>query len=530
MTDTPRLLVVDDDAALLQALTRALELRMPHVVVDQSDSATAACDCLRHSDYDAVITDIKMPGMDGLSLLAQIREEYPKIPTLLITGHGQHDLAVQALRGGAFDFIQKPVDRDYLVASLNRAFEVRRLAREVERQQQKLQEHSSELELTVEQRTRELRETNAAKDRFLAVLAHELRNPLAAIHAAADVLELCHEEDAVRRRQAEEIISQQVRHTTRLLDDLLDISRITHDRVVLHKHPVNFSDIVRSAIDTLRPAIDRQRHRFAAALPAEMLWVDGDPTRLQQVVANLLTNAVKYTRPEGSIELSVRQQNDQIVLCLQDTGIGIAPEMLTRVFEPFVQVEESLTHSQGGLGIGLTLVRKLVELHGGSIMVSSEGTDRGSTFTVRLPLYTREVESAVAGDQGAQVPSLRILLIEDNPNVASITQRLLTCCGHQVVAIANDGPSALKAAATYDVDVILLDIGLPGMSGYEVARRLRQQPRLADVLIIALTGFGQEEDRRRSRESGCDHHLVKPASVQTLQGVFSTHRRLLPSR
>lgn len=524
-----RLLIVDDDAALLQALTRALELRMPHLIVDTSDSGVIATEKLAEADYDAVITDIKMPGMDGLTLLAHIREKFPEIPTLLITGHGQHDLAVQALRGGAFDFIQKPVDRDYLVASLTRALQVRRLGREVQRQRQQLQQHADELKQTVEQQTRELRESNQAKDRFLATLAHELRNPLAAIRTAVELLGVCQENAAVRG-EAERAIINQVGHMAHLLDDLLDLSRITHDRIVLQKKPLDLGRVVTEAVESARPSMNQRRHRFSLSLPADPLSVDGDLTRLQQIVANLLTNAIKYTEPSGDIAVTLQRQGDQAVLQISDSGVGIAPDMLPRIFEPFLQVEDSLANSQGGLGIGLTLVRKLVELHDGSVTASSDGVGQGSVFTVRLPVCGLPIDDTADAQTHDAIPPLRILLVEDNPNVANMTEKLLTSCGHEVVCIAHDGPAALEAAERHDIDAVLLDVGLPGINGYDVARQLRQCPPLADALIIAVTGYGKHEDRHRSHEAGCNHHLVKPVSVQALQRVFFDHRHKVSSR
>jgi two-component system, sensor histidine kinase len=524
-----RLLIVDDDAALLQALTRALELRMPHLIVDTSDSGIIATEKLGESDYDAVITDIKMPGMDGLSLLAHIREHFPEIPTLLITGHGQHDLAVQALRGGAFDFIQKPVDRDYLVASLTRALQVRRLSREVQRQRTQLQQHAEELKQTVEQQTRELREANEAKDRFLATLAHELRNPLAAIRTAVELLGLSQGNPSVRS-EAERAITNQVGHMVHLLDDLLDLSRITHDRIVLHNRPVDLVSVVTEVVESARPAIKQHAHHVSLSLPELPLCVEGDPTRLQQIVGNLLTNAIKYTEPPGDIAVTLQRHGDQAFLQISDSGVGIAPEMLPRIFEPFLQVKDSLAHSQGGLGIGLTLVRKLVELHQGSVTVASDGVGRGSVFTVRLPVCPEPAAANPEAEPQQEIPPLRILLVEDNRSVASLTEKLLTSSGHQVVCIAHDGHAALEASEKHDIDAILLDVGLPGINGYDVARQLRRSPRMEEVLIVAVTGYGNPEDRRRSREAGCNHHLVKPVSVQALQRLFFDHRHKVSSR
>src|SRR5690606_10442863 len=366
----------------------------------------------------------------------------------------------------------------YLVASLERALQVRSLGRQVERQKKQLQQHAEELKQTVEQQTRELREANQAKDRFLATLAHELRNPLAAIRTAVELLGVCRENPAVRQ-EAEQAIVNQVGHMAHLLDDLLDLSRITHDRIVLQKKPIDLNRVVTDAVESTRPAIEQHQHQVSLSLPERPLSVEGDPTRLHQIVANLLTNAIKYTEPSGDIVVTLQRHGDQAVLQISDSGVGIASDMLPRIFEPFLQVEDSLAHSQGGLGIGLTLVRKLVELHEGSVAASSDGIGQGSVFTVRLPICCQPVDDIAAARTHGTISPLRILLVEDNRNVADMTEKLLTSCGHNVVCIAHDGPAALEAAERHDIDAVLLDVGLPGISGYDVARQLRQRPRLA---------------------------------------------------
>lgn len=522
-----RLLVVDDDPALLEALSRALRLRMPELTVDSVVSGPEALGRLGQAEYDAVVTDIKMPGMDGLTLLSEIRNGFPDVPTLLITGHGQHDLAVQALRGGAFDFIQKPIDRDYFIASLTRALRVRQLGRQVEAQKRALEQHAASLEQTVEERTRELYEANQAKDRFLAVLGHELRNPLASIHGAVELMSHCNDRDPARD-EAQQIVERQVRHMARLLDDLLDISRIRQDRIVLRKQPLNVADFVTSAVQATQPAVEEHRHRLTVSLPDEVLTVEGDPTRLEQVLINLISNAVKYTEPGGRISLEGERHGRMAVLRVRDDGIGISAEMLERIFEPFAQGDHPLGWEQGGLGIGLTLVRKLVALHGGTVQAESEGAGRGSTFIVRIPLA--EASSSVEDlppeplrVPSPEVPRSRILVVEDDPDLARLTEKLLEKCGSHTVQVVRNGPAAIEAVGVCRPEIALIDLGLPGMSGYELARHLREQPNGNPLALIALTGYGQKEDQHRSREAGFDEHLVKPVSVETLQQVLARY-------
>lgn len=520
--DNSLILVVDDDRSLLTALTAALQLRMSEVTVEAVDSGLGALERLKKSDYDAVITDIKMPGMDGLTLLDEIRKIDPHLPTLLITGHGQHDLAVHALRGGAFDFIQKPIDRDYLVAALGRAIQVRQLHRRVQSQQQTLERHAANLEQTVKSRTEKLLELNQAKDRFLAMLAHELRNPLACIRYGVDLLSISRTE----QNDGDEVLdsmSRQVTHMSHLLSDLLDVSRISQNRITLHKTQVNLTSLLKEAVNSLQPTLREFRHDLKLNLPNHPVIVEGDQTRLEQIFVNLLNNAAKYTNPGGQLELSLKLHHDQAVIDVADNGIGISKEMLPRVFELFSQVDCSLERARGGLGIGLTLVENLVRMHGGTVEGASEGVGKGSTFTVRLPVLQPQ-------DHGNNPPEFcfdgavrhRVMVVEDNTALARMTSDLLRHCGQEVVAVVPDGLSAIDAACTHQPEFILLDIGIPEIDGYEVARRLREIDRLKNMKIVALTGYGQDQDKLRSKDAGFDHHLVKPVSVQTLSELFAT--------
>ncbi len=512
-----RILIVDDDPALLTALSGALKLRLPEIVVETCDSALAAVKKISASDYDAVVSDIKMPGMDGLALLKEIRALRPELPTLLITGHGQHDLAVQALRGGAFDFIQKPIDRDYVVAALTRALQMRKMTRQLQEQQKALANHAAELEQAVEDRTEELRLANRRKDEFIATLSHELRNPLAPIWSGLEILQM----EAAGNGETIGLIQEQLRHLVRLVDDLLDTSRIMQGKVELRKEPVELGGLIDRSINAVRPMIESRRQEFVAVLPEEPIWLNADPVRLIQVIENLLNNAVKYTDAGGRIELTAGSQDGQAEISVRDTGVGIEPELLPNIFDLFTQASRSLDRAQGGLGIGLTLVQRLVEMHDGSITAHSEGPGHGSLFVLRLPivLATEESEPMISPSQTS--PGRRILVVDDNAGAARMLASLLARSSGHEVATAYDGPSALEKLQDFAPEVVLLDIGLPGMDGFEVAKAVREIPQFRGITLIALTGYGQEIDRQRSKAAGFDEHLVKPVELSTLEQLLT---------
>jgi PAS domain S-box-containing protein len=366
-----------------------------------------------------------------------------------------------------------------------------------------------------------LREADRRKDEFLAVLAHELRNPLAPIRNSLHIMRLLVRNDPTADSAAE-MMERQVHHMVRLVDDLMEVSRITRGSIELRKERIDLAGIVRSAVETSRPLIDGARHQLLIAVPTEPLTLEGDPVRLTQVIANLLNNAAKYTDAGGQIRLTIRREGDDVSISIQDTGVGIAADMLPRVFDPFVQGARSTIHAQGGLGIGLTLVKRLVELHGGTVEVRSEGGGKGSEFVVRLPLAERAPATDVIERAGRASPALssqRVLVVDDNRDAAESMRLLLEMLGAQV-RVAYSGTEALDMLGTWQPAVVLLDIGMPGMDGHEVARRIRGQPELRDVTLIALTGWGQAEERRRSESSGFDYHLIKPADVRTLQTLL----------
>jgi CheY-like chemotaxis protein/two-component sensor histidine kinase len=312
-----------------------------------------------------------------------------------------------------------------------------------------------------------------------------------------------------------------------MVDDLLDVSRIMRGKIQLQREPVDVSSIVQRSLDSLRPLFEAQRHRLHVSLPDEPVYVDADPVRMSQVVTNLLNNAAKYTDAGGEIWLTAQVQQEQLVLSVRDTGIGIEAELLPRVFDLFAQSSRSLERSQGGLGIGLTLVRTLVEMHGGRVSAQSDGPGAGSEFVVHLPVGKRGTATRESLDRTA-VAGRRVLVVDDNPAVADVQARLLSALGPHETRTAHDGPSAIRLAESFRPDIILLDIGLPHMDGYEVARRLRQSSQFAGTLLVALTGYGTEEDHRLSREAGFDEHVVKPPSIDSIEALLR-HPKLAQS-
>ena len=385
----------------------------------------------------------------------------------------------------------------------------------------RLETERNRLEIQMREQAVALEDLHRRKDEFLAMLSHELRNPLSPIASALQLLGLQKNEDALQQK-ARTIIERQVGQLTRLIDDLLEVSRITTGRIHLQQERVALNAIVEHAVETVRPLIVRHQHALTVSLSKEPIWVFADAARLEQVVVNLLTNAAKFTHDAGHIWVGVQQERDECILRVRDNGIGIAPETLPHIFDLFTQAEKSLDRSQGGLGIGLALVQRIVEMHKGRVeAVSTLG--EGTEFVVHLPVMMAtanppielENESLKKNDH-----SLRIPVVDDNEDAAQMLGMLLLKSGHEVLTV-HDGPSTLTAAQDFCPNVVLLDIGLPGMDGFEVARKMREQEIFKGVTLVAMTGYGQDSDRQRSRDAGFDHHLVKPPDFNKLQQILA---------
>ncbi len=400
-----------------------------------------------------------------------------------------------------------------------------------------------------EARVRELTETDARKNEFLAILGHELRNPLAPIRNALRIMKRRGSDDP-EHAWARDVVEHQLTQLKQLVDDLLEVSRVSSGKVRLDREPVNVATIVAFAVETSRPVIDSHRHRLSIALPPEPVMVDADPNRMAQVLTNLLNNAAKYTGDGGQLRLAVAREGDRVVLRVRDNGVGIPCELLPRVFDLFAQADQSLDRSQGGLGLGLTLVRSLVELHGGTVEARSEGPGQGSEFIVRLPLMTeartrpepdprtparaetpsRRTGPLPAGDEGvrsgpipgAEVAMRRVLIVDDSDYSAQSMALILKFEGYEV-RVAYDGETVLELIRTFRPEVVLSDIGLPGIDGHELARQVRQDPTLSAgiVLLAAVTGHGEAEARRHSHEAGFDQHLTKPVDPAAVLAMLA---------
>jgi signal transduction histidine kinase len=529
------LLIVEDDLGLARLQQRRLE-RAGHTVLTAANAEEAAHRA-GQGDIDLLILDQKLPGgVSGLELYRRLRAANLDVPAILVTGLREDELLLQALRAGVRDFVLKtPEYLDYLLPAVERVLKQVRTERQLVESRARTQEavrrqHELEAEIAQRKRAEEmLKEADRRKDEFLAMLAHELRNPLAPIRNAVHILQLL-VLDNEQVRQPLEVIDRQTRQLAGLVDDLLDVSRITRGQITLRKQPLKLAEVVAQAVEASRPLMEERRHRFEIQLPNEPIFVEADPTRLIQVILNLLNNAAKYTEEGGRIELAIERQDAEVALRVRDNGMGIPAEMLPKIFEPFTQIEHTLDRAQGGLGIGLTLVRRLVELHGGTVQAFSEGRGRGSEFMVRLP--TVPSPSQPVGERGCVSASSevvserlrnsahrRILIVDDNKDSAESLAMLLRLLGHDVWT-AHDGEEGLRAAQQFCPDIAVLDIGLPRLSGLEVAQRLRHDLGLCDTLLIAMTGYGQEEDRRRSQVAGFNAHLVKPVDFGELQALL----------
>jgi signal transduction histidine kinase/ActR/RegA family two-component response regulator len=444
-----------------------------------------------------------------LEMLAR-QPGWSDLPVLVLTRHGADSAVASAAveQLGNVTLLERPVRLATLLSACRVALRARE--RQYQIRAHLRREAADKLAL---------QDADRRKDEFLATLAHELRNPLAPVRNSLHILRLAGSEDpTVTRVRA--VMERQVDHLVRLVDDLMEVSRITRGKIELRRERTDLARVLRTAIETSQPLLDGAGHVLAVELPPGPLPLDADPVRLAQVFSNLFNNAAKYAEHPGRIQVRATREGGQVAVSVCDEGIGIEPEMLAHVFEMFTQVDGTHRRSQGGLGIGLTLVRSLVQLHGGSVAAHSAGIGCGSEFVVRLPLATGEVVQAAPREPPPAPVPLRVLVVDDNRDAADSLGVLLGFLGYSV-EVAHDGAAALRIAERFHPGLVLLDLGMPEMDGYEVARRLRAQPRWRDVVLVALTGWGQEEDRQRSREAGFDHHLVKPTDLDALQQLFA---------
>ena len=558
------ILLVDDQPARLLTYQSVLSELGQNLV--SARSGIEALEKLMRDEFAVVLLDVSMPEMDGFEAARLIHEHprFERTPIIFVTGVHMSELdRLKGYKVGAVDYVSIPVVPEILrskvavlvelyckrreLRALNRnlAEANERLAmantalqaektRELEALNVSLQQANAELEranaalqgeVTVRSRAEDaLRQADRHKDEFLAMLAHELRNPLAPIRNAVHLMRMKALQDP-QMCLARDVIERQLSQLTRLVDDLLDVSRITRGKINLTRQPLKVSELIARAVETVEPIIQGRSQVLTVELPEQPPVVDGDCMRLTQAIANVLGNAAKYTDTGGSIVLQVCARARDVEIRVRDTGIGIPAEVLPKIFDLFTQLDQRMERPQSGLGIGLALVRRLVEMHGGSVSAHSEGAGRGSEFVICLPLMTPAVLPAV-GDQltaeyqAARPQHRRILVADDNLDALESLAALLALNGHEVHR-AQDGAAALQAAMRHRPEVIFLDIGMPQMDGYEVARRIRAHEWGKELLLIAVTGWGQESDRQRSFAAGFDFHLVKPVDLEKLNQLLS---------
>jgi signal transduction histidine kinase len=553
------LLVDDQPARLLSYETILADLDQSLV---QARSGLEALEKLMCDEFAVVLLDVSMPGMDGFETAAMIHDHprFERTPIIFVTG--VHISELDRLKGykvGAVDYVSIPLVPEILRSKVSVLVELHCQRRELQRLNDSLAQANARLELahstlqaektdelerlngtlrianqelatanrslqaeiTERQRAEAaLKEADRHKDEFLAILAHELRNPLAPIRTAVDImgrLPLATPQLVWSR----EVVERQVVHLTRLVDDLLDVSRITRGVINLSREPVNVQTVIMRAVETLQPAISQHGHELVLEVSDQPLQVMGDLTRLTQMVGNLLSNAAKYTNPRGRIVLSVEPCDAGVRISVSDNGIGIAPEAVPRLFTLFSQLPVESARMQGGLGIGLALVQRLAGMHGGHVEAHSDGPDRGSTFTVILPVIHAEAKMTPPVDTSVEMTGSRrrILVADDNIDALDSLAMLLEFAGHEVHK-ARDGAEALAEAREWHPEIMLLDLGMPKLTGYEVAQRVRAEDWGRPMKLVAISGWGQSEDQRRSRESGFDQHLVKPISFESLNGIL----------
>lgn len=551
-----KILLVDDKPERLLSYEVALET-LGHTMV-RAQSGTEALGKLMEMEFAAILLDVSMPDMDGFETAELIRNHprFEETPIIFVTGLHVTDLDQRkGYAMGAVDYVQIPVIPEILRgkvqalvqlymqrAELTRLNQKLALAnaelakaheelkaqnmRELQQLNQTLELANAELTAANNRLTREIAERERAeqalsqsmkrKDEYIAILAHELRNPLSAIHNAVMVMQMPSASDQ-QQSWAHELLQRQVKHLTCLMDDLLDVSRISNGRIQLHKEVVDLSQVVRHAAESVSPLLKKHRHELRLELPDESCYVEGDTVRLTQILGNLLTNAAKYMDDGGRVDLVLeREGENSACIRVRDRGVGIPEDLLTKVFDLFVQAPSALNRAQGGLGIGLALVRALVDLHGGSAYATSAGPGLGAEFIVSLPLVNQKpnIENAPSLTTISAQP-LRILIIDDNVDSATGLSLCLESLGYELRS-AHTGKEGVTAARNYQPDVILLDIGLPDIDGCEVARRLREEHCLNSTRIVAMTGYSGDADRDRAQRAGFDHYLVKPVELPKL--------------
>jgi len=534
-TTEQRILIVDDRPESRYATGRILK-RAGFFVLEAS-TGREALKRVQEDSPDLVILDVHLPDMNGFEVCRQIKssKNTASIPVLhLSASFVESQDKVQGLDSGADAYLTQPVQPNEMIATVRALLRAHRAEEKLRRMNEQLAEQAQALRNandSLERANLQLAEADRRKDEFLAMLAHELRNPLAPIQYALQMLDGSDHVSSDQMERMRKVIQRQVTHMSRLLDDLLDVSRVTQGKIQLHREIIDLNEVAGHAVDSCSPMCEIAGQRLEFTRWPLHVRVNGDPTRLEQVLRNVLHNAHKYTGEGGVIQVRVSVLEDEppvAQVTVSDNGMGIPQPILPYIFEPFVQADQTLAHTQGGLGIGLAMVKHLILLHGGTVGAESTGVDgAGSCFTICLPMASSTMQvqpqQTRTTEFSAAVGGHRILVVEDNRDSANSLRELLEMWGHQAMVTA-DGPEALKLLDQWIPQIVLLDIGLPGMSGYDVARQMRTDPRTSSACLIALTGYGTDDDRLHAREAGFDEHLTKPVDIEQFQILLSAYQ------
>jgi len=529
MTETIEILLVDDEPRNLDVLESILD--DPGYRLLRAEDGDRALKLLLEHDVAALVLDVKLPGMSGFELAQLIKrtKKFRQVPILFLTAYlvDDHDV-IAGYGAGAVDYLTKPVNPQILRQKVAVFAELFRKTRALAELNEKLEERVRERTAELEKSEAALRAAASQKDEFLAILAHELRNPLAPLRTGLDLVMVARDKGAPASDRTLAAMNRQLDHMVRLIDDLLDISRISRGVLELKRDRVDLLEVVRAAIDSTRPFFERRKQQVSAEF-AGAVFATVDATRVTQILGNLLHNAAKFSPDAGRITVTLSHDSGAAQIRITDTGVGIPADQIDRVFDMFARVERFGTRADQGLGIGLALARRLADLHGGTLVAASEGEGRGATFTLTLPAPAPPIavpagpatDSVARRGGGGLV--LKVLVIEDNDDVADTLADLLSDLGHQVW-VARTGPDGLARVQDVLPDLVLCDLGLPGMDGVEVCRAVRALALAHQPVMVALTGWGREDDRRRTREAGFDHHLVKPVASDKLHAVLHAAR------
>jgi signal transduction histidine kinase len=522
------ILIVDDSAEDRLSFGRFLgRCHSPTYKVIEADSGEAGLIACRKQMPDCILLDYNLPDVNGIEFLAQLKEVFPDgIPAVVIlTGQGSETIAVETMKAGAQDYLVKGKAEKRVCKTVHDAISTVMLEHKVSMQAREMQvlfAERAKLFEELKQHAIALKDADRRKDQFLATLAHELRNPLAPIRSAMHILKRMYP-GAHHVTEVRAVVERQLGHMTRLIDDLMDVGRITNNKVALQKETIELSTAIAHAVEICRPMLEVAQHKVDVSFPANNVMLNVDPVRLVQILANILSNACKYTHQPGSISFNATVENENVIFTIRDPGIGMEAHALNKIFDTFTQIDPSPGRIQSGLGIGLSLAKQFAELHSGTICSSSRGLGHGSEFVITLPVVCQSINEDTTinslNKQKTDPGNRQVLLVDDNRDGTDMLQRLFEADGFSVTTAYN-GLDAVEAVQKRKPDIIVMDLGMPGIDGFEAIKRIRQQPGTEGILAIAVTGWDQDVQKARTKVAGFNHHFVKPVDFDELRNFL----------